>query len=106
MRWITAALLFVELTSAGHAASGDWTMDGHTYDAQRYSPLTRINEHNVDKLGLQWFYDLDTLHHGSLMARWSSATEELTSALVASSARGRAVRIALRATRRTGARRL
>lgn len=71
MRWATVALLFAGLAvwqseavgadSSGHAAPGDWTMDGHTYDAQRYSPLDRINEHNVHKLGLQWFYDLDTL---------------------------------------------
>jgi quinohemoprotein ethanol dehydrogenase len=60
MRWATVALLFA-IWSCAHAAPGDWTMDGHTYDAQRYSPLARINEHNVDKLGLQWFYDLDTL---------------------------------------------
>ena len=71
MRWATVALLFAGLAvwqseavgadSSGRAAPGDWTMDGHTYDAQRYSPLDRINEHNVHKLGLQWFYDLDTL---------------------------------------------
>jgi quinohemoprotein ethanol dehydrogenase len=71
MRWATVALLSVGLTvgelaaagagSPGRPAPGDWIMDGHTYDAQRYSPLDRINEHNVDKLGLQWFYDLDTL---------------------------------------------
>jgi hypothetical protein len=35
--------------------------EGHGYDAQRYSPLARIDERNVGRLGLQWFYDLDTL---------------------------------------------
>jgi glucose dehydrogenase len=43
------------------AAAGNWMTDGHGYDAQRYSPLARINERNVGRLGLQWFYDLDTL---------------------------------------------
>jgi quinohemoprotein ethanol dehydrogenase len=28
---------------------------------QRYSPLDRINEHNVKQLGLAWYHDLDTL---------------------------------------------
>jgi quinohemoprotein ethanol dehydrogenase len=40
---------------------GQWMMDGRNYTAQRYSPLKRINEHNVDKLGLAWFFELDTL---------------------------------------------
>jgi quinohemoprotein ethanol dehydrogenase len=44
-----------------HGDNGQWTMDGHSYDAQRYSPLDRINEHNVGKLGLAWYYDLGTL---------------------------------------------
>src|SRR5690349_15263430 len=39
----------------------EWIMDGRTYTAQRYSPLTQINEHNVGELGLAWYYDLDTL---------------------------------------------
>ena len=46
---------------SGHVGIGDWTIDGHGYDAQRYSPLDRINEHNVKGLGLDWFYDLGTL---------------------------------------------
>ncbi len=43
------------------AAAGNWISDGHGPDSQRYSPLARINERNVSRLGLQWFYDLDTL---------------------------------------------
>ncbi len=38
----------------------DWLSYGRTYDEQRFSPLTAINASNVDKLGLQWFSDLDT----------------------------------------------
>ena len=36
-------------------------MDGRTYNAQRFSPLDQINEHNVSELGLAWYYDMDTL---------------------------------------------
>jgi len=65
MGWLCGLLagLFAASATYGadHGSRGDWAMDGHTYDAQRYSPLDRINEHNVKSLGLQWFYDLDTL---------------------------------------------
>src|SRR5690606_25440642 len=39
---------------------GQWLMDGRTYDAQRFSPLDQINEHNVEQLGLAWYAELDT----------------------------------------------
>jgi len=39
----------------------NWLMDGRTYDAQRYSPLKAIDENNVGKLGLAWYYDLDEM---------------------------------------------
>ncbi len=38
----------------------NWLSYGRTYDEQRFSPLTAINDTNVAKLGLQWSYDLDT----------------------------------------------
>jgi quinohemoprotein ethanol dehydrogenase len=38
-----------------------WMMDGRTYEAQRFSPLDRINENNVRELGLAWYHDLETL---------------------------------------------
>lgn len=38
---------------------GNWMSHGRTYDEQRYSPLTRINDNNVDKLGLAWTYKLN-----------------------------------------------
>lgn len=34
---------------------------GQTYDEQRFSPLTAINDKNVGDLGLGWYYDLDTM---------------------------------------------
>jgi quinohemoprotein ethanol dehydrogenase len=42
------------------AEPGNWLSYGRTYGEQRYSPLTRINDKNVNKLGLAWFADLDT----------------------------------------------
>lgn len=38
----------------------NWTTHGGTYLEQRFSKLTQINADNVKKLGLAWFFDLDT----------------------------------------------
>ena len=43
----------------------NWLSYGRTYDEQRYSPLTAINDKNVARLGLQWSADLDTA-----LAQW------------------------------------
>lgn len=43
------------------AQGGDgsnWAMTGFSYDEQRHSPLTQINDSNVDQLGIEWFADL------------------------------------------------
>jgi quinohemoprotein ethanol dehydrogenase len=47
------------LRNADHEP-GQWLAVGRTYDEQRYSPLSRINTQNVARLGLAWYYDLDT----------------------------------------------
>jgi len=39
---------------------GNWMSHGRTYDEQRFSPLSVINDKNVSQLGLAWFYSLDT----------------------------------------------
>ena len=39
---------------------GEWLSYGRTYDEQRFSPLTTIDQKNVGDLGLAWFHDLDT----------------------------------------------
>jgi len=39
---------------------GNWMSHGRTYDEQRYSPLSAINEQNVSSLGLAWYFDLDS----------------------------------------------
>src|SRR5690606_30629227 len=40
---------------------GQWMSHGRTWDEQRFSPLTQINERNVKDLGLAWFADLGTM---------------------------------------------
>ena len=39
---------------------GNWLTYGRTYSEQRFSPLKEINDGNASKLGLAWYYDLDT----------------------------------------------
>ena len=43
-----------------NAEAGNWLTHGRTYDEQRYSPLTDINDGNVDELGLAWYAELNT----------------------------------------------
>ena len=38
----------------------NWLSWGRTYKEQRFSPLTQINDNNVDQLGLDWYFDLET----------------------------------------------
>jgi quinohemoprotein ethanol dehydrogenase len=38
----------------------NWMSYGRTYDEQRFSPLTDVNDSNVNQLGLEWSFDLDT----------------------------------------------
>ena len=39
---------------------GNWLTHGRTYSEQRLSPLTQINEQNVNQLGLDWYFDTGT----------------------------------------------
>ena len=39
---------------------GNWLTQGRTYNEQRFSPLKEINDRNVSRLGLAWYFDLDT----------------------------------------------
>ena len=45
------------------AAGHDWPLHGREYNDQRFSPLTQINEKNVNQLGLAWSYEMKT-HRG------------------------------------------
>jgi quinohemoprotein ethanol dehydrogenase len=70
---LSAVTLLAAAAAAGHgpahvdnarmlqadANPGQWMGPGRTYDEQRYSPLTQINEKTVSKLGLAWYADLD-----------------------------------------------
>jgi len=38
----------------------NWLAHGRTYGEQRYSPLTKINDGNIEKLGLAWSYATGT----------------------------------------------
>lgn len=37
-----------------------WLSHGRTYSEQRFMPLDQINLKNIEQLGLDWFFDLDT----------------------------------------------
>jgi quinohemoprotein ethanol dehydrogenase len=39
--------------------TANWMSYGRTYDEQRYSPLTSINDKNVNGMGLAWSFDTD-----------------------------------------------
>jgi quinohemoprotein ethanol dehydrogenase len=41
----------------------NWLTYGRTYNEQRFSPLKQINDQDAARLGLAWFFDLDT-HRG------------------------------------------
>jgi quinohemoprotein ethanol dehydrogenase len=38
----------------------DWLTYGRTYSEQRFSPLKTITDRNAKRLGLAWYFDLDT----------------------------------------------
>lgn len=39
---------------------GEWLAHGRTYDEQRFSPLDSIDDGNVGRLGLDWYFDFPT----------------------------------------------
>lgn len=39
----------------------NWLSYGRTYDEQRFSTLTKINDSNVRNLGLAWYFDTNTM---------------------------------------------
>ena len=47
------------LRAAG-SETGSWLTYGRTYSEQRYSPLAKIDEHNVSELGLAWAFETGT----------------------------------------------
>jgi len=58
-----AALAFQALVSCGtdrERPRSDWTSYGGDDSEQHYSPLDQITDANIGKLGLAWYYDIDT----------------------------------------------
>jgi len=49
-----------ERIMAADSEPGNWLAHGRTYDEQRFSPLTGINDQNVAGLGLAWYFDTGT----------------------------------------------
>ena len=49
-----------ERMQAAASEPGNWLAPGRDTQGTYYSPLTRINSHNVGKLGFAWDYDLGT----------------------------------------------
>lgn len=45
---------------AANEDGANWMSYGRTYDEQRFSPLTDVNDGNVGQLGLEWSADMDT----------------------------------------------
>ncbi len=63
--WIFFAYAFVVACQPDPSVTADgepqnWLAHGGTYSEQRFSPLTTINDQNVDQLGLDWYLDLGT----------------------------------------------
>src|SRR3569833_1602077 len=46
--------------AASDQDGADWITVGHGWSEQRFSPLTQINDKNVQRLGLAWYAELNT----------------------------------------------
>jgi quinohemoprotein ethanol dehydrogenase len=71
-RLVSCVLLIAGLAGSSPPASqqraGEWPLDGRDLDGQYFSPLTKINESNVARLGFAWefrdFLARGGIHHG------------------------------------------
>ena len=54
-----AAVDAVRMTNAG-SDPNNWMSHGRTYAEERFSPLTLINDDNVQSLGLAWYWESDS----------------------------------------------
>ncbi len=57
----TFALVQAAQAADANADKGDWPVYGHSYDNQRFSPLTQINVGNVAGLKLAYAFSLASL---------------------------------------------
>jgi quinohemoprotein ethanol dehydrogenase len=50
-----------EARATSEASDGNnWLLNGRTFDAQHFSPLTQITDKNASTLGLAWYLDIDS----------------------------------------------
>jgi PQQ-dependent dehydrogenase (methanol/ethanol family) len=58
--WMSGAQQAPEVDDAAlaYGVPGEWVSYNVNWKEQRFSPLTQINENNVDRLGLAWSYDI------------------------------------------------
>jgi quinohemoprotein ethanol dehydrogenase len=54
----TAAAADVDSRFVNETNGADWAGYGRTYSANHFSPLQQINDQNVRRLGLEWWFDL------------------------------------------------
>lgn len=63
---VSVVALIMTVPGAQSAASSfsraerDWSSFGHSDTEDHFSPLTQVNDANIGKLGLAWYYDIDT----------------------------------------------
>ena len=50
----------IDASRINSASDGEWPSNGRTYAERHYSPLDSIDGGNVKRLGLAWYFDLDT----------------------------------------------
>ena len=55
---LAAPLASAADTTAGAAKAEEWPSYGRAYDQNHYSPLSDINDSNITKLGLAWWFDI------------------------------------------------
>lgn len=55
-----ASLAFQSGDGSANGSGTDWTSYGGNDNEQHFSPLDQITDANVGKLGLAWYYDIDT----------------------------------------------
>ena len=57
---LRAANVMPARLSAAGSDPDNWMSHGRTYAEERFSPLTKINDSNVQKLGLAWYFEADS----------------------------------------------
>jgi glucose dehydrogenase len=61
---LQSPLAFADVDAARLNAAGsdpdNWMSHGRTYAEERFSPLTAINDSNVQDLGLAWYFEADS----------------------------------------------